>query len=169
MHKNYQINIIFLPLPTRPIYSWSCFMKQDGSNLIIKQILYLCFPKERGENYQSLLGRKGITLKLKDNSEGWRMGRPPVYNQHWSILSLPPSYSKRVRICHLCLMEKTHISLADPRTTLNKMKLLPSAATGTRCIFNTGDFSPCYLRINCQLHTTTNKNPPPCPTANFLV
>ena len=40
-------------------------------------------------------------------------------NQHWSILSLAPSYSRRVRICHLCLMEKTHIFLADPRSTLN--------------------------------------------------
>ena len=32
------------------------------------------------------------------------------YIQHWSILSLAPSYSRRVRICHLCLMgEDKHL------------------------------------------------------------
>ena len=126
--------------------------------------------KERFTGHKASFTLRKYAHKTTLSSQIWELkDEQTTYNQHWSILSLPPSYSKRVRICHLCLMEKTHISLADPRTTLNKMKLLPSAATGTRCIFNTGDFSPCYLRINCQLHTTTNKNPPPCPTANFLV
>ena len=38
----------------------------------------------------------------------------------WSIVGLAPSYGRKVRMCHLCLLEKTSISLADPKKTLNK-------------------------------------------------
>ena len=36
------------------------------------------------------------------------------------IICTAPSYSRKVRTCHLCIMEKTHISIADPTLTLNK-------------------------------------------------
>ena len=55
-------------------------------------------------------------LKPHLGAEGWADHLQSIE----SILSLVPSYSRRVRICHICLMEKTHISLAVPRTTLNK-------------------------------------------------
>ena len=42
------------------------------------------------------------------------------FSQRWSIVSQAPAYSRKVRTCHLCLMEKLQISLADPMTTLNK-------------------------------------------------
>ena len=38
----------------------------------------------------------------------------------WSIAGLAPSYSRKVRTCQLCLLEKTLISLADPTKSLNK-------------------------------------------------
>ena len=42
------------------------------------------------------------------------------FNCNWTILGLAPSYSWKVRSCHLCLLEKTCISLADPGKSLNK-------------------------------------------------
>ena len=55
------------------------------------------------------------------SSNIWELKDKDVpFTQHWHIISLAPSYNKKVRTCHLCLMEKTHISLADPASTLNK-------------------------------------------------
>ena len=34
-----------------------------------------------------------------------------------SIVSQAPAYSREVRACHLCLMEKLKISLSDPMKT----------------------------------------------------
>ena len=36
------------------------------------------------------------------------------------IMTLVPSYNKKTRSCQLCLSEKTLVSLADPRKSLNK-------------------------------------------------
>ena len=42
------------------------------------------------------------------------------HSTNWSILGLAPSYSRKVRMCQLCLLEKTFIATADPRKALNK-------------------------------------------------
>ena len=38
----------------------------------------------------------------------------------WSIVRLAPPYSKETKVCQLCLVEKTIISLADCNLSLNK-------------------------------------------------
>ena len=77
--------------------------------------------KERFTGHKASFTHRKNAHKTTLSSHIWGLkDEQTTYNQHWSILSLAPSYSRRVRICHLCLMEKTHISLADPRTTLNK-------------------------------------------------
>ena len=77
--------------------------------------------KERFTGHKASFTHRKNAHKTTLSSHIWELkDEQTTYNQHWSILSLAPSYSRRVRICHLCLMEKTHISLADPRTTLNK-------------------------------------------------
>ena len=43
-----------------------------------------------------------------------------VYRTNWSILKQAPSYSKNIRQCQLCLTEKTYISIANKKVTLNK-------------------------------------------------
>ena len=50
--------------------------------------------------------------KLKENNISCTM--------EWSIMKLAPAYNRKVRTCQLCLMEKTLISLADTKCTLNK-------------------------------------------------
>ena len=42
------------------------------------------------------------------------------FSQRWSVVCQAPAYSRKVRACHLCLMEKLRISLANIMTTLNK-------------------------------------------------
>ena len=73
------VNIIVIILS---MYFIAHYTKQDWSILFNKQILYLCFPKERGEYYRYLLGSKSKTLILMVNSEGWRLSRPPLNNHY---------------------------------------------------------------------------------------
>ena len=73
--------------------------------------------KERFTGHKASFTHRKHAQKTTLSSHIWKQ---TTYNQHWSILSLASSYSRKVRIRHLFLMEKTHISLADPRTTLNK-------------------------------------------------
>ena len=42
------------------------------------------------------------------------------FTSKWSIAGTAPSFNRKVRSCHLCLLEKTQISLADPEKSLNK-------------------------------------------------
>ena len=55
------------------------------------------------------------------SSHIWELHKKQTpYSTSWSILGLAPSYSKKVRMCQLCLLEKTCIATADPRKALNK-------------------------------------------------
>ena len=51
----------------------------------------------------------------------WNLkNRNTEYKTNWSILKQTPSYSRNVRQCQLCLTEKTYISIAEKKDTLNK-------------------------------------------------
>ena len=77
--------------------------------------------KERFTGHKASFNHRTQAHKTTLSSHIWELKDSQIpYTQHWSILSLAPSYSKEVRTCHLCLVEKTHISLADPTSTLNK-------------------------------------------------
>ena len=77
--------------------------------------------KDRFTGHKASFTHHKHAHKMTLSSHIWELkDEQTSYNQHWSVLSLAPLYSRRVRICHLCLMEKTQISLADPRTMLNK-------------------------------------------------
>ena len=77
--------------------------------------------KMRFTDHKSSFTHREQSHKTTLSSHIWKLkDRQTPFTQHWSILSLAPSYSKKVRTCHLCLMEKKPISLADPTKTLNK-------------------------------------------------
>ena len=80
--------------------------------------------KERFTGHKASFTHCNHAHKTTISSHIWELkDEQTTYNQHWSILIFAISYSRRVRICQLCLMEKKHHSLADhrsPRTTLNK-------------------------------------------------
>ena len=77
--------------------------------------------KVRYTGHQASFKHRNLAHNTTLSSYIWdQKDKQTTYKQHWSILSQAPSYSRKVRTCHLCLLEKTHISLADPNKTLNK-------------------------------------------------
>ena len=77
--------------------------------------------KERFTGHKATFTHRAQAHKTTLSSHIWELKDKDVpFTQNWSIISLAPSYNRKVRTCHLCLMEKTHISLADPASTLNK-------------------------------------------------
>ena len=77
--------------------------------------------KERYTGHKASFTHRAQANKTTLSNYIWNLrDKQTTYDLEWSILNLAPSYSRKVRNCQLCLMEKTLISLADPSTTLNK-------------------------------------------------
>jgi len=77
--------------------------------------------KERFTGHKQSFNHQKFAHRTTLSSYLWELKNKDIsLNQRWSIVSQAPSYSRKVRACHLCLMEKLQISLADPMKTLNK-------------------------------------------------
>ena len=77
--------------------------------------------KERFTGHKQSFNHQKFAHRTTLSSYLWELKNKDIpFTQRWSIVSQAPAYSRKVRACHLCLMEKLQISLADPMTTLNK-------------------------------------------------
>ena len=77
--------------------------------------------KERFTGHKASFTHRNQAHKTTLSSHIWELKDKDIpFTQHWDIICTAPSYSRKVRTCPLCIMEKTHISMADPTLTLNK-------------------------------------------------
>ena len=109
----------------------------DG-NCLVTDMVYKCEVKTANTN-QEYIGLTSNTFKQRFtthkgtfkhqhqahsttlSSHIWDLKSKQIpHTTNWSVLGLAPSYSRKVRMCHLCLLEKTFIATADSRKALNK-------------------------------------------------
>ena len=77
--------------------------------------------KERFTGHKASFTHRTQAHKTTLSSHIWELKDKDIpFTQQWDIICTAPSYNRKVRTCHLCIMEKTHISMADPTLTLNK-------------------------------------------------
>ena len=77
--------------------------------------------KQRYTNHKASFVHANKAHSTSLSSFIWELkNQNQAHSLDWSIVGLAPSYGRKVRMCHLCLLEKTSISLADPKKTLNK-------------------------------------------------
>ena len=77
--------------------------------------------KTRYTNHKASFNHQNKAHSTSLSSHIWELkDKEQSFTSNWSIMGLAPSYCNKVRKCQLCLLEKTHIALADPKRTLNK-------------------------------------------------
>ena len=122
----------------------SCNCRGGGGNCVLqghcqtKNVVYKCTVSTQEES-KEYIGLTANTFKERYsghktsfNKENYAhsttlsthiLGLKNAQTQHslsWSIQRLAAPYSKETQVCHLCLTEKTLISLANSATSLNK-------------------------------------------------
>ena len=77
--------------------------------------------KQRFSNHKASLAHISNAHKTTLSAYVWDLKEKNApFSLDWSIVGLAPAYNRKVRKCHLCLLEKSSITFSDPLRTINK-------------------------------------------------
>ena len=77
--------------------------------------------KQRFSNHKASLAHISNAHKTTLSAHVWDLKEKNApFSLDWSIVGLAPAYNRKVRKCHLCLLEKSSITFSDPLRTINK-------------------------------------------------